>query len=263
MILNTTTLRSVVAKVIFDNNIQEDTTPINSLMEYGAEAMERIGAFKELTTKVTGKGGESLLEVSNYQTSLPTDLHSIIQVAYSPTGEGRFYPVRTATGSFDGSRGKTTTEGETEEETRFTTDFNFDIVYVAVPGYLKLNVEEGYIMLAYRAIPTDDEGFPTIPDNPGFIDAVYWYITMKYLYPKWVTGEVRDAVYFNARTSWNYYSKQAYGDSMMPTEDDLVTIKNIWNKLVPEMLEEDTFYSTIGERQYIRNQTNRKYAGII
>lgn len=270
MILKTTSLKHVIAKVIADNNIQEDTTRINDFIEWGAEAIERIGAFKELTTKVAGKGGTNpLLTVENYQAQLPSDLHSIIQVAYSVSGEGDFVPVRTATGSFDAERGMTVITDNTdpenpvygqEDENTNTVDFNTDVVYTAVPGYIKLNVPEGYLLLAYRAIPTDEDGYPTLPDDAGFVDAVYWYITMKYLYPKWVLGEVRDMVYFEARRSWNYYSKQAYGNSMMPTPDDLITIKNIWNKILPEMLEENTFYSTIGERQYIRNQTNRHHA---
>jgi len=260
MIAKTISLKSVIAKVMADNNIQEDTTRINDFMEWGSEAIERIGAFNEYTIKVAGKGGtDPLLEVADYQATLPADFHSPIQAAWNLTGvEDRFYSMRYATGSFDAVRGLTK-EAAMIDEKDIHTSFNTDAVYYIKPGYITTNFKEGFVMLAYRALPTDDDGYLIIPDDPGFVDAVYWYITMKYYYPMWVTGQVRDAVYTDAQHNWNFYSKQAYGNSIMPTGDQLTAVKNTWNKLVPEMTEEDTFFSAVGERQYLKNQTNYGY----
>jgi hypothetical protein len=40
---------------------------------------------------------------------------------------------------------------------------------------------------------------------------------------------------------------------MMPTVDDLTTISNIYNKLYPEINDQDTFFSTSGDEQNIYN----------
>ena len=132
-------------------------------------------------------------------------------------------------------------------------DTTFDYTYVITPGYIKTNQSAGYIMMAYQAIPTDNEGFPLIPDDASFFEALYWYITMKLMYPKWVQGSVRDGIYFDARRSWNYYCKQAYGNALMPNKDQLESIKNTWNRLVPELNEWNTGFSTLGQRQIIYN----------
>ena len=132
-------------------------------------------------------------------------------------------------------------------------DTTFDYTYVITPGYIKTNQSAGYIMMAYQAIPTDNEGFPLIPDDASFFEALYWYITMKLMYPKWVQGSVRDGIYFDARRSWNYYCKQAYGNALMPNKDQLESIKNTWNRLVPELNEWNTDFSTLGQRQIIYN----------
>ena len=132
-------------------------------------------------------------------------------------------------------------------------DTTFDYTYVMTPGYIKTNQSAGYIMMAYQAIPTDNEGFPLIPDDASFFEALYWYITMKLMYPKWVQGSVRDGIYFDARRSWNYYCKQAYGNALMPNKDQLESIKNTWNRLVPELNEWNTGFSTLGQRQIIYN----------
>jgi hypothetical protein len=130
-----------------------------------------------------------------------------------------------------------------------------DLTYMIKPGYIKTNIETGFLMLAYQAIPTDKEGYPMIPDNQSYIDAIYWYIVMKLLYPKWANGQVRDVVYYDAKRSWNYYCKQAYGNAMMPNKDQMESIKNAWLRLVPEINEHQSAYSTLGERQIINDAT--------
>lgn len=271
MVYHRTTIKEIIAKVLVDNDIQEDTTRLYDMYAWAFEALERIGAFPELDVKVAGKGGEPLLEVSNYQATLPEGLHSIIQVAYSRELEGPFYPMRRTSGSFDHVREFTVTDNTDPLNPTYTTDverpdvmsFESDFVYTVVPGYIKMNQPDGYLLLSYRTIPVDEDGLPAIPDDPGFHDALYWYITMKVLYPKWVSGQIRDGVYFNARQSWNYYSKQAYGNSIMPDADALETIKNTWLRLVPEINDHNNFYSATGQQQVIKNQTNRNYARIV
>ena len=128
-----------------------------------------------------------------------------------------------------------------------------DITYVITPGYIKMNVESGYIMLAYQAIPTDDKHYPLIPDDPSFIEAIYWYIVMKLYYPQWVAGTVRDAVYYDARRSWSYFCKQAFGGALMPNTDQLESIKNSWVRLIPEINEHSAGFSTLGQQQRFYN----------
>lgn len=133
------------------------------------------------------------------------------------------------------------------------TDLTVDYTYTLTSRYIKTNVKEGYLMVAYQAIPVDSDGYPLVPDDEGFKEALYWYIVTKILYPKWAEGRVRDLVYFEAKRSWNYYSKQAYGNAMMPNIDQLEAIKNTWNRLVPNINAHDTFYSHIGEQEVIYN----------
>jgi len=129
-----------------------------------------------------------------------------------------------------------------------------DYVYIVTPGgWIKTNQETGYLMLAYQAIPLDIDGYPMVPEDEAFMEALYWYINMKLMYPDWKEGRVRDAVYYDARRSWNYYCKQAYGNAMMPDADQIESIKNTWLSLVPRIDEHDTFYSHLGDKQEIYN----------
>ena len=73
------------------------------------------------------------------------------------------------------------------------------------------------------------------------------------LYPKWASGQIRDAVYKDAKSSWNFYCKQAYGDAMMPDPDQMESVKNSWLRLIPNINAHSNFYSTIGEQEAIWN----------
>ena len=304
MLYKTTSVKRVISKVFTDLDLQEGEHRISDMIEWCGEALEKIGAFPSFINKVTGKDGEHILTVSNYQTKLPCDFHRPIQVSFAHSQTGPFFPMRYATGSFDyGStfNSESTTAGEvtypesalvalamdiysldyvaalsklnTEPSTRSllnsmlskmgsptlrtpsgeVLDSTEDYKYLIKGSYIKTNIVSGYIMMAYQAIPLDEDDYPLIPDDASFIEALYWYVVMKLLYPQWKQGTIRDAIYYDARRSWNYYCKQAYGNALMPNKDQLESIKNTWLRLVPEINEHNTGFSTLGERQKIYN----------
>ena len=136
------------------------------------------------------------------------------------------------------------------------TNFSNTVQYDIKPGntHLISNVPEGYIKISYHAILTDDEGMPMIPDMPSYFEAIYWYVAMKLYYPKYLSGDIPQHVYYDMKRSWNFYRKQAYAESLMPNQDELTNIKHTWHTLVPEVDEDLTFFSTTGDRQEIYNQ---------
>jgi len=94
---------------------------------------------------------------------------------------------------------------------------------------------------------------PMIPDLESYKEAIYWYVTMKLMYPKKLKGEISQGDYYDIRNSYNFYRKQAYAEAMMPGVDDVESIKNDWNKLYPEIDDHSLFFSTTGEEQIIYN----------
>ena len=140
---------------------------------------------------------------------------------------------------------------------RDTGSLSNDYTYVVSGNYIKTNLRTGYLMISYQAVPVDNEGYPMIPDNESFEEAIYWYINMKLTYPEWKMGRVRDAVYYDAKSSWNFYRKQAYATALMPNTDQLESIKNAWLRLVPEIDEHSTFFSHLNDKQVIYNKNNR------
>lgn len=134
------------------------------------------------------------------------------------------------------------------------TNFSYRPQYDIKPGFLIANVPEGYVKISYHAIYTDEDGMPMIPDLQSYFEACFWYCAQKILYIKYIKGEVNRQLWLDAKTSWNYYRKQAYAESLLPNQDELTNLKYTWNTLVPEIDEERTYFSTTGDRQEIYNQ---------
>ena len=134
-----------------------------------------------------------------------------------------------------------------------STNFSNTLQYMLKPGYIVTNVENGYIKLSYDAIAVDIDGYPMIPDNQSYFEAIYWYVTMKFKYPLYLSGRMPQYIYFDIRNSWNFYRKQAYAEALMPTQDELENIKNTWTKLVPVYDDNRTFLSNISDEQIIYN----------
>jgi hypothetical protein len=235
------------------------------MIEWLSEGLKKVGAFPQMVTKVTGKEDVPLLLLENYQTKLPCDLYSVNQVAYSTSVLGPFYPMHSAAGSFSSNHGLTKQYGSVTTDTTTSTTptsedntmFSGMYQYNITGGYIKTNIKDGYLLISYQAIPVDDDNYPMVPDDESFFEALYWYINMKLMYPKWVMGQVRDAVYYDAKSSWNYYRKQAYGNAMMPNADQLETIKNVWIRLIPEINSNLNFHSMVGEQEFVYNKNRR------
>jgi|DewCreStandDraft_4_1066084.scaffolds.fasta_scaffold03282_21 hypothetical protein len=306
MIYKYTSVREIIAKVFTDLNLQEEAQRISDMIEWCGEAMEKIGSYNQYILKVAGKAGEDVLTVDNYQAKLPDDFHSLVQVAYSQTAVGPFYPMRYSGGSFDTNRrltaamklddsnyldnpsalitlndiiwtmtlfdlsyqdsmAKLQAEPQLAELMRYilsknnitdinnvsdgNTSFTEGVVFTINNNYIKTNMQTGYIVMAYLAMPTDEEGYPKIPDNSAYKEAIYWYITMKLLYPKWVSGQIKPDVYYHAELKWQFYRKQAYAEGMMPDVEQLESIKNLWLRIIPTISEHDTFFSNLDRMQ--------------
>ena len=135
--------------------------------------------------------------------------------------------------------------------------------YFIKPGWIVVNKPKGFIKLAYKAIATDERGYPLIPDLTSYQEAVYWYVVMKLTFPKFINGQIGGASkyaqkyaqqsYFYTQQQWNFYRNQAYAEAMMPTADDMQNIKNDWNKLIPDWDANETFFEDTNKEQTVYN----------
>lgn len=266
MIYNLVSSDAVIAKVMSDLNIQQESIRIADMISWIGEAVEKIGAVTQMQYHMSGSEGVPSFKIENYQVALPDNLHSLGNVAYGVAENGPWGPMRMTTGSFkmkpDVYDKATPPDGGNDSDYPIlaknefdpnATNYTNDNQYFIKPGYIVTNRKEGWLKLSWTSQPVDSCGYPMIPDLASYFEAIYWYIVMKLKYPEYLSGRLAQHIYYDARRSWNFYRQQAYAEALMPNEDQLISIKNNWLKLVPEINEENTFYSTIGKQQQIYN----------
>lgn len=281
MIYKYTKCESVIAKIMADADMSEKNIRITDIREWIFEAVEKIGAPVQYVQKESGVDGVPVLEIKEYQVPIPDDLESLTAVAYSRNGETTWIPCRKDEGAFKVMGGARETSGkyhhipEQPKAYKFLTHRSqllginrssevLDMIkdgvqdrpsYWIKPGWIVFNKKSGFVKLSYKAIATDERGYPLIPDMASYQEAIYWYVMMKLSFPKFLKGSLGGKVRYNQNTyfyiqqQWNFYRNQAYAESMMPNEGEMTSIKNEWTKLIPDWDADDTFFKSTGERQ--------------
>ena len=65
-----------------------------------------------------------------------------------------------------------------------------DVTFFTKPGWIVVNRKNGFVKLAYKAIATDERGYPLIPDSAAYQEAIYWYVMMKLNFKKFLNGKL-------------------------------------------------------------------------
>ncbi len=288
MIYNYTKCESVIAKIMADLDSSEVRQKISDIREWIFEAVDKIGAPMQYISKESGVDGNPILQIQDNQVPIPADLVVLDGVAYSNRVTGPWVPMSTTTAIFkepNKQPGSPDTRHQPmmykvptsqSEFYGINTTKYLDRMFAAgkhnkpeyfiKPGWLVTNQKQGFIKLAYKAIPTDERGYPLIPDLTSYQEAIYWYVVMKLQFPKFMTGKLggrgvntAQNVYFYTQQQWNFYRNQAYAEAMMPTADDMQNIKNDWNKLVPDWDGDDTFFKHINKEEITYNDYYHGY----
>lgn len=182
----------------------------------------------------------ALINIENWRGSLPCDFNDIIQVRTHNSCNRKDYGVfRYSTDSFHMSENK---QGSN------------DLTYKIQGNVIFTSIKEGTIEIAYNAFKVDSEGYPMIPDNSSFISALEFFIKKKYFTILFDTGKINQAVYNQVCQDYAWYVAQAQSDLVRPTIDQMQSITNSLNTLIPRVTEHSRAFVNDGTQEQIRLQ---------
>lgn len=288
MIYKYTKCESVIAKILADSNMSEKNMRVTDMREWIFEAVEKIGAPLQYIQRESGEDGCPILQVCDGQVPIPCDLEYLNAVAWSSSPKGPWVPVRSNEQTFKSvnnhqfskyhhipeqphmekipaHRSQLLGINFTEKVSEILRNRDEDVTYFIKPGWIVLNKRNGFVKISYRSIATDERGYPLIPDLVSYQEAIYWYVMMKLNFPKFLNGSLGGRAKYNFNTymyiqqQWNIYRNQAYAEAMMPTEGEMRSIKQEWNKLIPEWDSDDLLFKSNGSKQLTFN--DRYYYG--
>lgn len=117
--------------------------------------------------------------------------------------------------------------------------------YTIQDPYFILSFEQGQIAIAYRRVQTDENGWPMIPDDVSYMEAITRYVRYKSALRK-LDSEMNNAVFnyvAKAEQDWHWYCKQAGNKMMMPKGvDGYEDLTNQKSYLLPQQHRYNTFF---------------------
>lgn len=116
--------------------------------------------------------------------------------------------------------------------------------YAVDHPYIRTSFKSGSICLAYIRQPLDERGWPMIPDNVSYTEAMKRYLVYKLKYSEFLTGKIHPNVYMKLEDDWHWYCAQARGKMNMPdTIDKMQNLLNQRKRLIPN---ENRYYGFFG-----------------
>lgn len=211
---------------LLDNPLLQDLT-LERVVNYTVDFIRKVGMPKAYIDKV------AKLEVDEYRALLPCDFHKMIQVR---TDNQVF---RSSTDSFHMSDDKRE---------------SYDLTYKIQGQVIYTSMKEGSIEIAYQAIPVDCDGYPMIADNSSFREALELYITKKRYKVLFDTGKIKSDVYSSTCQDYAFAVGQAQTSLIMPSIDEMESITNLWNTLIPRVTEHRMGFINNGSKETLKQQ---------
>lgn len=135
------------------------------------------------------------------------------------------------------------------------------IGYIGYPDELTFKVqnhiiftsfEEGEVLVSYKAIPVDDDGFPLIPDNPTYHKALELYIKVEVFTILFDQGKIRGDVLNHTEQQYAWRAGQLTSEYNIPSESEMESICRSWTTLIQRTTEFDNGFKNLGDREYLK-----------
>lgn len=231
--------------------------------DYALELLRRLQlpfAFKEDT---------KYINIKNYRGSIPSDLIFFngmrflisplpAQVTYDTTPE--FITDTNLLSYFTNSNTKWLPIKYTGDiyhstyhcNSNVTQNCDVDITYKINNNFIFLSTEEGIIEISYRALMIDKEGYPMIPDNQSFEDALYYYIIKEHLFGLLAVGKVTQSFYDKVEQDYSWYVGQATNNLKLAGMDHWEETMNGIRRLIQPQNLSDNGYKDLYNRERIK-----------
>lgn len=211
--------------------------PFETVVDLAVDFMRIVGTPPSFIEKT------EYIEIENYRGQLPCDFYEMIQVRLAKSCDKGFesydrHPVfRYTTDSFHMSEHKPKVS---------------DLTYKIQGGCIfTAPLRDGTIEIAYMAMPTDDEGYPLLPDNSAYTRALQAYIKKEWFTIQFDQDKIDQKVMAKADQDYAWAVGQAQTDLIRPNMDQMQAISNMWNTLVDRGQEHRKGFVHGGSKEHI------------
>jgi hypothetical protein len=254
------TIDNILERVYRDYGFEDDLDWMTAI-DWIGDALDMIGATTPLIKKTTDGnakfGHYDPIEICNHRGDLPCDLAQINSVREYTTKTsmteasntfhvGANADVDTTVSPYLNNE-TLSSATETENTTRYAQPLQYEIN----GGKIFTSFKDGQVEMSYWAYPTDDRGFPLIPDEIYFKNACSNYVAHKLSRKLAGRNQYNPQMAQQIEQDWLFYVQAAKSKAIMPSIDKMESIKNQWLRLIPQVNEHDSHFV------FLSNQQNR------
>jgi hypothetical protein len=265
-------VNEVINNVLRDNQYKNQQFEVGSFVEWANEACDLIGVPYNLINDY------AIIDIENHKGFIPCNLHTLDQ-AMVLTKNGVIVPMRGSTSTthpwninnindyplvnpvqpvgFDPDGNPIINFNNYDNAITKGLINNLpytlrDITYNVQGNYIFTSFKDGaQVIMFYKAFPVDQEGYPLIPDDISFKQAVQSYIRLKVDYLLWRRNIIARDVFEYSEREWMWYVGQAKTKALTPNYDMMESWKNQHLTLMPRINEQARNFEGIGQSQYI------------
>ena len=228
---------------VMNNPIASDLT-YDQAAEWSIDAIKLIGAPLSLRKEVTPP-----IELTNHKAALPINLLTIRGIRYI-WDKDLFHNDEMMSDAL------TYAQDVYHYQEDCSTDLTHigcdEFTYTVQDGVITVSPREGYVQIAYDALPIDEDGYPLIPDNEKVKQALEYYILWKHLEALWTMGKITDKVfhYYEQKKMW--FLGAANSSMQLSGIDHLETLGNVINRLIINTNAHRNFFKQSGQKERLK-----------
>lgn len=257
-------IKTVIAKVIRDTRLQ-DASYADDMLEWIPSAMG------EMETTWTLSPSSALVRIRFHKGAWPCGAEEITSVTFNgrrmdyanPDFDISYASLSTSTADspsvFLSKNATGSVVPNMESNDIADSTYNQSVIvpvptvplhpywYRDLPDAIETNLVNGVIRVNYLGIPVDEEGYPLVPDNANYINALYYNCRMKLIeagYPdpvfKWD----------QCMALWEKFAGRALGEIRYPTVDRMESMKRNLTRLLPPTNYYENFSSNHSAESY-------------
>jgi hypothetical protein len=187
---------------------------------------------------------EIKVDIKDFRGLLPCDLVSINQVKELKSG----ICLRSMTDTFN--------PHDNFHKHEHSHDYEFtqvkDLSYKTQGRVIFTSFKHGEIIVSYKAIPVDEDGFPLLIDNPLFIETLKQYVKVEAFTILFDMGKITAQILSNAQAQYANLAAELNSEFTIPSVDEMESITSMWNTLIPRVREHRNGFRNLGTKEYIK-----------
>lgn len=233
-------IKRVLEKVYRDNHFNTEIQ-WGDVIEWVAEAINLLGVAISYEDKISKE-----LHLENGRVELPCDLMYIRMVR-------DFDTKTTYVRSFDEFHLSNYFRCEEESVSSCPDHCSPLPTYTTNGNYLFTSNPSGSLEISYKAMPTDEEGLPMIPDDDKYIRAMAQYVAEQLAWKLTMQGKLPAGILEKLEQKRDWAFGSAKMAAVIPDVDEMEAWKNSFLRLIPTINSHSTGFKFDSQRQHQRN----------